>query len=199
MSNLPGSTLTGFEAEVQQQVLEAQIAAARGARTLSAFRTGDSDVDGALEGGALGVMPGMADDRRVLFDTLTGEPREVPVQLMAKTLAKRRNGAPAFSISPSREYVRGTVMCLLHPDHPDRGELAAVGLGNAICGNGETAPAGQLASEFDLLTHMGSVHKKEWAAISEFRTRRREEEDRQLRRDEVALLRQSITGSKRAN
>lgn len=185
----------GIDAEVQAQVLEAQLAAIAAAKPLTSVRTGNSEVDASLEGGAMGIGDGILGDKRTLYNTLTGEPLAIPARLLAKTLAKRRDGRPAFSIAPAVEYVRGSVMCLFHPDHPDRATLREAGLANVICGGGDTAPAGNLASEYDHRMHLASAHSKEWKMLEEGREREERLAQHAFQREQLELMRQAMTAN----
>ena len=183
-----------FTDELSKQLLEAQVETLRSGGFKS-FKTGDSEIDAATEGG-MGIMS-TNDDRKTIYDTATGEPRDIPLTMLAKTLAKKRDGRPAFSLAPVREFVRGNVMCYLHPDHPDYPELAKIGLGGKVCGGGETNPAAHLASEFDRDLHMQHRHSREWAVLKEHRARMEREEDRRLRREEIEAMK-SMAGRRGA-
>ncbi len=155
------------------------------------IRTGDADIDAALEGGSMGMSvenDGVPVGRVVIYSTDDFSPREIPTTMLAKTLKKKRNGKPAFSIRPLGEMQLGTIMCYLHPDHPQYPDLAAIGLAGRVCGMGETTPAAHLASQFDLQLHMEHRHTREWAVIKENRDRLEREEERRLRREEIAAM-----------
>jgi len=163
---------------------------------LPKFMSGDADVDAALDGGS-GTMTATPEsvDTVVIYDTSTNEPREVLVNMLRKTMQKRRGNKPAFSITPLGEYVQGHVMCYLHPDHPDRKWLASVGvtkLCETVLPDGTTVSAGNLASEYDRDLHMQHKHRREWAVIKEARERQEREADRELRREEVAAMREAM-------
>jgi len=176
-----------FQEVANEQKLEAQIAALKAGGGTAFFATGDADVDAAL---AEPMAPKSSNQTafKTIYDTETGEPREIPVTLLGKTLIKRRNGKPAFSLTPLKEFVRGEVMCFLHPDHPDYNGLRAVGLGGKVCGGGETPPAAHLMSEFDRDLHMQHRHAREWAVLKEYRERKEREEERDLRRQEIQAM-----------
>lgn len=188
--------MSNFDAEANAAVLEAQIDAAKRAPNFAVFKSGDDDIDNALMNGGMQVASA-GSDTRTLYNTETGEPVEVRVAFLAKTLMKRRAGnKPAFSTTPppGKTYGRGTVKCLLHPEHPDYPKLAAIGLVNKVCGGGDapgsTAPAGALASEFDLELHMQHKHAREYATIKAYRERLEKEEEREMRRQEIAAMRE---------
>ena len=187
--------MSAFDAEAQAQVLEAQIAAAKAAPDYAVFKSGDEDLDAALVNGGIGVAASLADDRRTLYHIATGEPVEVPVALLSKTLMKRRQGKAAFSTTkPSGvEYRQGDVMCFLHPDHPGYADLHKIGLANRVCGGGETPPAAHLASEYDRDQHMQRRHHREWEVMERNRERLEREEQNRMQREQLDAMR-SIAG-----
>ena len=178
-----------MNAAVDEQLIEAKVAEIKesGNHGFSVFRTGDSQVDGALEGGHMALTTTAA-DRVVVYDTSTGEPREILVNMLAKTLKKKRAGQPAFSLTPTVEYRMGNKLCMLHPDHPDRELFVSLGV-TKICGEGTTAPAGKLASDLDVRTHMEHRHKREWLTIQEHyaQVEKQDDRDRQDRLAEAML------------
>ena len=118
-----------------------------------------------------------------IYVTETGEPRPVPAWTLEgkNSILRRRNedGTRFFSAKQpaNREWKKGSVLCMLHPDHPRRAELnEQIGLAGKVC------PAGHLASTFSLRIHMAHRHSQEWAAIQEYEQSARDEEDRRLRR-----------------
>ena len=170
---------------IEEQLIEAKIAEVKesGNHGFSVFRTGDSEVDGALEGGKMGLTTTAA-DKVIIYDTETNEPREILVNMLSKTLRKRRAGKPAFSLEPKGEYRRGTHLCYLHPEHPERELLRELGI-NKLCGEGTTQPAGNLASALDVRTHMEHRHKREWLTLQEHYESEEKKYDRE-RQDRLA-------------
>lgn len=179
--------MSSFSDIANEQILEAQVAAVKAAGGNAVFATGDPEVDTALAA-PMNVTSTNQSEYRTVYETETGEARQIPVTLLGKTLVKRRNGKPAFSLTPVKEYVRGSVMCFLHPEHPDYASLRAMGLTGRVCGGGDTPPAAHLASEFDRDLHMQHRHAREWAVIKEHRERTEREEERRLRREEIEAM-----------
>lgn len=168
---------------------------------------GDQDLSGATVGG-FGVTA-TTDERCIIFNTLDGEPRVIPVIYLAKTLRKRRNGQPAFvaadpetglPMSPVPEYVPGTMKCFLHPDHPGRDELRAMGIGSdLVCGDNETKPAGGFKTAFDLRQHEEKRHPRSWAIRKDWQERQDKLDDRnEQRRLADAMLAAVGASGKRA-
>lgn len=189
-----------FADVAEQQILEAQLDAAKQTGT-AFFSSGDPEVDAAL---AAPLNPSSTNSAIItVYDTSTGEARPIPVSLLAKTLVKRRRDpksdkmVPAFSRNPTKEYVRGEVMCYLHPDHPDYESLREVGLYGQVCGGGETVPAAHLASEFNREQHMEHRHSREWAVMKAWRDRKERDEDRRLAREQVAATNALVAGNRK--
>lgn len=156
------------------------------------FRTileGDSETAGAVaaSGGTQGFR-GDTDLECIIYDTTTGEPRVIPVVYLAKTLKKRRGGKKAFvaadpetgkPITPVPEYRRGDLMCFLHPDHPERHDLEALGLGpEIVCGDNETTPAAHFKTEFDVRMHESKCHPISWQIREEWREKQERDDAR---------------------
>lgn len=91
-------------------------------------------------------------------------------------------GQTVFSLSPTVVPFRGEVLCLLHPDHPDRPYLDTIGLRNKFC------YSAHIASEFDLEGHMAHRHSTEWKIMERARVQKNENEGRQLLREQTQLL-----------
>ena len=87
-----------------------------------------------------------------------------------------------YSIHPTVEPFKGDVICMLHPKHPDRAYLDSIGLRGKFC------YSAHIASEFDLDGHMRHRHSKEWAIIERARSLEREDEGRELLRQQTQLL-----------
>ena len=178
-----------MNAAIEEQLIEAKVAEVKstGNHGFSVFKTGDSEVDGAVEGGRMGFTTNAA-DKVWVYSTENGEPREILVNMLAKTLKKKRFGKPAFSLTPTVEYRTGNKLCMLHPDHPDRELFVSLGV-TKICGEGTTAPAGKLASDLDVRTHMEHRHRREWLTIQEHfaQVEKQDDRDRQDRLAEAML------------
>ena len=178
-----------MNAAIEEQLIEAKVAEVKstGNHGFSVFKTGDSEVDSSVEGGRMAFTTNAA-DKVWVYSTENGEPREILVNMLAKTLKKKRAGKAAFSLTPMVEYRRGNKLCMLHPDHPDRELFVSLGV-TKICGEGTTAPAGKLASDLDVRTHMEHRHKREWLTIQEHfqQVEKQEDRDRQDRLAEAML------------
>lgn len=170
---------------IEDQLIEAAVDQIKDTRDTSLFRpfvSGDADVDGAL---AESKLVSTAEDRAVIYHIETGEPREILVNMLAKTLRKRKDGKPVFSVTPvAKKPFEGSTPCWLHPDHPDREEFDAMGLRDKVC------MSGKLASEYDAGEHMRKRHRSEYRLITEMRAAQRDEETRDFQRQQMELLRQ---------
>lgn len=150
------------------------------------FAPGDSEVADLVSDGGRMAFSSTAKDRVIVYDTLTWEPREILVNMLAKTLKKQRNGKPAFVYVPPGEpvpgkYVTGQVKCWLHPEHERRGMFDAIGLQAIVCNSGK------LASEYDATQHMQHRHRREYGVIRDHLDRIERDEERAFQRE---MLRQ---------
>lgn len=122
-------------------------------------------------------------DRITLYSTETGMPSTILVNMLANKLGQKLpNGQPAWSRTQEVQYQVGTMLCLLHADHPRRAEFDAIGL------SGKTCPKSNIPSAFEVRQHMTHTHRQEWAVIEEAREQAEREEEREFRR---ALIAQS--------
>ena len=114
----------------------------------------------------------------LLYHTETGEASVVREDLLGHHLSKRLpgpGGGPAFTITPPKTPpVRGSLMCLLHKDHPERQRNVRLGI--------PSCPKANLVTLFDVEQHMKARPKKEWATLEAERQRREREEDRTAQR-----------------
>jgi hypothetical protein len=123
-----------------------------------------------------------------IYNRETGVPSDVLTDQLKSHLKKRfpsghhLSGQLVFSLQPTVDPPMGMVMCLLHPDHPDRPYLDSVGLKGKFC------YSEHIASEFDLEGHMRHRHSKEWAVIERAQKRQSDDEGRQLLRQQTELL-----------
>lgn len=166
---------------IEEAFIEAEIEDIRKEKhaVFSDFGTGNSEIDAALVGGKM-RLTSTAEDRAIIYATETGEPREVLVNMLSKTLAKRLpNGERAFSREPMREYKLGQFMCPLHRDHPGREMLDLIGL------EGRECESAHLASEFDVSQHLKSKHSKESKIIAEYQVKADRDEERALMREQT--------------
>lgn len=171
---------------VQDALIEAQVEEIK-ARAhdpgFSVFLSGDPDVDNAMAVPAR--FTSTAADRVVIYHVETGEPREILVNMLAKTLRKKgADGKPAFSMSPGKEYKQGTFKCELHAEHPlwrtlDRDE---VGLAGIFC------ESGHLASAFHVRRHMEHKHGDEAKVLAEYRAQSEKAETTRLMQEQTAAM-----------
>lgn len=157
------------------------------------FTPGDGEV-AALTGGKMrrtATHPGGM-GYITLYDTSTGEPRRVLQYMAPKILMKQRNGRPAFSRTPTKEFKLGDVMCFLHPDHPERETFRAMGLDETKdCGFGsDRPPAAHLASPFDREQHMMHRHSREWQVILNYRAEQERLDARRMQQEQIDAMRE---------
>lgn len=84
---------------LEDQLIEAAVEEIKETRDTSLFRpfkSGDAEVDGSL---AESKLVSTAEDRTIIYHIETGEPREILVNMLAKTLRKKLNGKPVFSMT----------------------------------------------------------------------------------------------------
>ena len=171
---------------VQDALIEAQVEEIKSRAHdpgVSVFLSGDPEIDNAMAVPA--TFTTTAADRVVIYHTETGEPREILVNMLAKTLRKRTpDGKPAFSMSPGKAYKRGTFKCELHADHPmwrtvDRDE---VGLAGIYC------ESGHLASAFHVRRHMEHKHGDEAKVLAEYRAQSEKAETTRLMQEQTAAM-----------
>ena len=111
-----------------------------------------------------GVQLNKASRPVTIFQRETGEPRTLPAIAakiaLQKRYRKRDNplfGQYIFSAKPTKQYHKGEVKCLLHPDNPQRKQFDAWGL--PIC------TAAHLAAPGEAQKHMELRHKSAYAII----------------------------------
>lgn len=170
---------------IEDQLIEAAVDQIKDTRDTSLFRpfvSGDAEVDGTLTEAKL---VSTAEDRTIIYHIETGEPREILVNMLAKTLRKRKDGKPVFSITPvAKQPFVGSTLCWLHPDHPNREEYDRMGLRDRTC------MSGKIPSEYDAGEHMRKRHRAEYRLITETQASQRDEETRDFQRQQMELLRQ---------
>lgn len=187
-------------AEVYDEITDSLVddLRARARAALEGVQVGLDDDTGQPSTIGKPMLVSSTDDRAIVYATDSGEPRLVPVNMLGKTLRKRRGGQKAFvaadpktgkPMEPVPEYRRGNLMCFLHPDHPERDRLEEMGIGRGIvCGDNETAPAGHIPTQFDLIQHE-KKHKRSYEIRERFLQREREDEARaEQRRYTEAIL-----------
>lgn len=181
------------EEALQEQMIEVAVAQARekASSGFSVFNPG-GEVGEHLEGGRMGMT--VSEDAAgtvTLYNTDTHEPVEILINMLAKTLKKKRHGKPAFSIEKTGEFKKGDVICYLSPNHPDREYYRELGIHQdcATISKGDVVvSADHLASEMDREIHMQHKHTRAWNIILADQERREKEEDRELRRQEIAAM-----------
>lgn len=113
---------------------------------------------------------------RWIYDTRTGERSLTNVNMLPKQLQKRReDGSPVFTVEKPRvEPPRGTNLCLLHVDHPERARFDVMGL--------PTCRKGNLMGGYHVKRHMEKRHRQEWLMLEEERLRQEKEDERGFQR-----------------
>jgi len=170
--------------EIENQLIEAAVDRIKETKDTSMFKpfkSGDADVDSAL---AEATLTSTAEDRAIIYHIPTGEPREILVNMLAKTLRKKLNGKPVFSMTPPPGVtpVVNSTLCWLHPDHPNRNFLNSIGLRDKVC------MSSHIASEYEAGQHMRHRHRREYQVIMESRAVQAEEENRIFQRQQMELL-----------
>lgn len=129
------------------------------------------------------------DERMTIYSTLTGEPRDVPLYMLPKTMRKKRaDGKLAFASTQNEAlpWKQGDVPCYLNPKHPRYAECVAMGIVSEPC------PAEHLASMYSQGVHMKNRHRQEWATITENDRLLREEDERADRKAMADAARQAV-------
>ena len=182
---------------LKEQIAQAQVETIQQEAEL--FAPSDGELSELIGGkGKVTHQHAAGTGKMTLYDTSTGEPREgVNQYAVAKALVKKRDGKPAFSLQPTKTFVRGQVMCYLHPDHPQREYLRGLGLDETQdCGYGsDRPPAAHLASEFDRDVHMEKKHGRPWKVIQANKTEMQRQEQLDMQREQMAAI-LALAGSK---
>ena len=191
---------------VREEMLAAAIDKAKSGDTqgFSVFNPGDPDASSGvpIENTPLDTNR----DRITIYDTSTGEPRNVAVVMLRKIMGKVRGNKPAFALTPDGlpEFYEGSVVCFLSPNHPDRDEYRKMGVHvdcstqtNVITGYTAdrkpihmTVSADHLASEMDRELHMQHKHPRAWAIIQQAIARKEREEEMAMRKSEMEAIRE---------
>lgn len=152
------------------------------------FRTGDGEVDGVLAE-PMGITS-TAEDKVVLYHAETGEPREILVNMLRKTLQKKLpNGRPAFSTTPVKEYQLGNVKCFLHPESELRPLMDQLGI-DTVC------MSAHYKNRVEMEARAKNSHRREWQVYQEWKVEQEKEEDRAFQR---AMLQQMTGGRRRTD
>lgn len=123
-----------------------------------------------------------------IYHRETGVPSDVLTDQLKAHLKKRfpkghhMAGQLVFSLQPTVEAPYGEVLCMLHPEHPDRAYFDSIGLRGKFC------HSAHIMSEFDLEGHMRHRHSKEWGIIERAAQQAHDDEGRQLLRQQTELL-----------
>ena len=125
-----------------------------------------------------------------IYDTKTGEPSVVLPYMLKKLFKdfKHDDGTPMYSRRQTVTPVRGTMLCLLHPEAATRQRYDEIGL------QGKTCRKANLRSQFDVDRHMQARHKDEYAMVVRAETQEREAEEREFRRVQMEFMRSQIAG-----
>ena len=128
----------------------------------------------------------VADHAVPLWSMVDGEEIVIPHFRLRETLDQRLlAGGYAFTAKKEEapEYKIGQVKCFLHPESPERGILAEIGMGGKFC------RARHLSSTYSKRMHGLHRHKEEFRALQEHITEQKEteREKRQERQLEATL------------
>jgi hypothetical protein len=124
-----------------------------------------------------------------IYDTKTGDQSICNRNNLPHNLKKKRpDGSLVFTtVKPNFEPAKGTHLCMLHRDYPERKFYDTLGF--AVC------PKSNLTSAYQVRRHMEKRHKSEWGTIKEelankerAEARAEKEKDRELQR---AILKQA--------
>lgn len=132
-------------------------------------------------------------DKVTVYNQNDGVSSSVLVSMLRKQLSKRfpRDssipeglwGKLAFKMTkPAGLGEKATYMCLMHKDNPERVALDVVGLGGRFC------TKANIPSAMDAEMHMQRKHPQEHKLIKDTLQRNRDQEDRDLRRQEVEAM-----------
>lgn len=126
-----------------------------------------------------------------VYDTKTGDRSTISRNMLELQFRKRHpDGTRAFTLTqPSVIPARGTHLCLLHTDGPNRREYDRFGF--------KTCPKANLMTEFDVEQHMKARHKKEWASIQSERSRLEKDEEKAFQRQMMKALQATVAVNKR--
>ena len=136
------------------------------------------DIDGSLSEEPVAELASTA-GRTLVYHQLTHVTHEVNNNELRHLERKDwllPDGRPAFSRTPTGTPFRGTLLCLLHPEHPDRAMLdksppEGAGLSGIIC-----MSIGR-PNQMQLVSHMQHRHPKEYEAILQVKADAREQRE----------------------
>lgn len=109
-----------------------------------------------------------------VWDTRTYVKAPVLYYILAQVLRQRReDGSYRWTTNdPGKLPKRGTYVCMLHKDHPNRKHYDELGF--RVC------PRDGIINAYQVTQHMKSKHRAEWATIEQERVERERQEDRRL-------------------
>ena len=142
-------------------------------------------------------------DKVTVYSTVDGTPSQVLMSMLAKQLRKRvpRDeaipeefwGKRAFTIDKPNIPDNGPkYVCWFHKESPQRPELDEIGLGGVTC------TKKNIPTLIDVEYHVMRKHPQRFKLIEQHRNRKRENEDRTLRREEVAATQAMAAGLAKA-
>lgn len=193
------------DATVTEQLIEARVADLQESKDhgySGTFNPGDSDVSQLIAApGRITSTIGDAPVGKVtVYSTQDGEPRVINTNMLAKTLKKKLpDGKRAFVVKdpdtgmlsgPVPQYELGQVPCWFNPKSERYAEMSEVpGLKGFSCASEH------LASEFDAEQHAKNRHSRRYQMAKDYLERREREEERAIRREEIAAMRALATGA----
>ena len=132
-----------------------------------------------------------AEDRAIIYHRETGEPREVLVNMLAKTLKKKNpDGSRVFDVAPTKEYKPGSVPCWFNPNSERYATISQIpGLETFKC------DSEHLASEFDAELHCKNRHDRRYLRVKDYLDRKERDDDR-ARQDRQIEAMLAMAGAK---
>jgi hypothetical protein len=111
-----------------------------------------------------------------IYETRTGEQIPCIYYMVGQKMRERRpDGSFIWTTKdPGFRPKSGKVICMLHPDHPNRAHYDELGF--RVC------KKANLINEFQMKQHMLRKHPQEWKAIEDERKEQERQEDRALQR-----------------
>jgi hypothetical protein len=119
------------------------------------------------------------------------EPRMILRTHLGKVLGKMRNGKYIFWAKgmPGEQPMprqKTALMCLLHPDHPDREWFDSIGLAGRFCNSADTGQINRadLPDEINRRLHMERRHRVENQVVQEAKRERDRQEEHTYQRED---------------
>ena len=124
-------------------------------------------------------------ERTTIWSTVDGTPSEVlnNANSLGRALKKRYTnpanpellGKKVFTnVRPTNVPERQTIVCMLHKDNEQRGYFDSIGLGGKGCRKSN------LASEYEVQSHMEHKHPREWKTIEQAREKQEKADTQRL-------------------